>query len=165
MDIFKSLLSVCMVFICVSLCLFICLLICLFFLSVCLCVCLCVCVFICLFVCSLTWDNEDVPILVPVISTVACCTVTNCEPRGLVADQLEKDISKCGFVEKKNTYLANCRGWYEKRGKRGQTWGKPFLRQCLIMKYFQNLIFKCCPQMQLHRCGPLYLEWEGWKQC
>ena len=19
--------------------------------------------------------------------------------------------------------------------------------------------------MQLHSCGPLYLEWEGWKQC
>ena len=70
--------------------------------SVCLCVCFSVCVSVslsvCQFVCSLTRDNEDIPILVPVISTVACCTVTNCESRGLVADQLEMNILKFRFV-------------------------------------------------------------------
>ena len=65
---------------------------------ICLPLCLPVCLFLCLFVCSLTRDNEDIPILVPVISTVACCTVTNCESRGLVADQLEMNILKFRFV-------------------------------------------------------------------
>ena len=53
-------------------------------------------------VCSLTRDNEDVPILVPVVGSVARCTITDCEPGSLVADQLK--IFEFGFAGKKHTF-------------------------------------------------------------
>ena len=48
--------------------------------------------FVCL--CLLTWDNEDVPILVSIIGPMPRRTVPNCEPGGLVADQLEMEMAQ-----------------------------------------------------------------------
>ena len=112
----------------------------------------------------ITWDDEDVSILVSVVGTMPGCAVADGEPGSLVADQLQRylvfGIQYSVFVK---------RGRRPKRRHGSKNGGsRTTIMSIRVACFFLNIkhaLWWPPRAMRLHQFGPLYLEWEGWKQC
>jgi len=63
----------------------------------------------------LTGNDEDVPVFIPVVPSMTPCTVTNCEPRGLLANQLpSRTRERINLIESYNSpvFLTRNSRWY-----------------------------------------------------
>ena len=99
----------------------------------------------------ITWDDEDVSILVSVVGTMPGCAVADGEPGSLVADQLQRylvfGIQYLVFSICKERPTA-------KKETQKQKWGKPHNNQSCMFFSISNMHFDDHPGL----CGCISLD-------